>query len=100
MPMETANILPLSAALISSSLCATEFVFTLLLLFPVSILTMLHLRKYEPVIQATFCLSSFSLPGASLLVVKPRKARSASNLLASSKLAKVASWPGSPFSEF
>ena len=68
--METANILPLSAALISSSLCATEFVFTLLLLFPVSILTMLHLRKYEPVIQATFCLSSFSLPSASLLVVK------------------------------
>ena len=74
--METANILPLSAALISSSLCATEFVFTLpglLLLFPVSILTMLHLRKYEPVIQATFCLSSFSLPSASLLAVNTRK---------------------------
>ena len=71
--METANILPLSAALISSSLCATEFVFTLLLLFPVSILTMLHLRKYEPVIQATFCLSSFSLPSASLLRENTRK---------------------------
>jgi hypothetical protein len=76
--METANILPLSAALISSSLCATEFVFTLLLLFPVSILTMLHLRKYEPVIQATFCLSSFSLPSASLLVVKRQEKQSAS----------------------